>query len=153
MSKLTMTQILEKGLEMEVNARAFYQDATKIVEHPGARKMLAELAEEEDEHVKLFSRALAGEDVEFGKDAPTPKQDLKIGEYLANRKVVETSDPGDILVAAIKAEMAAIKVYGEWAKQVDDPKIVAFLEGLVKEETVHKARLERIYDDEFLTDN
>lgn len=153
MVEMTLEQILQTGLSMERKARAFYLGALEVVTHAGAREMLRELAAEEERHVDLFARALAGEAVVFGEGAPTARQELHIGEHLVAAEIGNDSDPGTILVRAIRKEMAAVDQYNAWLEQVKDDSVKALLEGLVAEELVHKDRLERMYDEEFLTDN
>ena len=147
-------KILETGLQMEIDANRFYAGHADKVDHPGTRKMLLEMADEEAVHVRLFKAALDGKPVSFGKAAPAPGHDLKVGETLRDDLEVEDiSEPGDILVVAIKAEMKAIKVYSEWAEEFKGTDLEPMLKGLVAEETAHKYRLEKIYNDEYLTGN
>lgn len=143
-------RILEIGLQMEKSAREFYLSAVERVSDAGTKQMLAELAGQEEVHVRMFEDALAGKPVEFGKDLPDFGPDLKLGETLEAPRVQDSSDPGEILVIAIKAEMRAIQFYAESAKAFAGSETEQMLLALVKEEKVHKARLERLYDDEFL---
>jgi len=138
---------------MEKSAFEFYTGAVDRVEHPGTKQMLRELAAEEAHHIELFTQALEGKDVEFGSDAPTPGQDLKIGETTDAPAMKPGADSADILLIAIKAEMRAIDFYSESATSFEGTDTGKMLLDLVKEEQAHKARLERIYDDEYLQQN
>lgn len=143
-------RILEIGLQMEKSAQEYYLSAVDKVSDRGTKQMLKELADEEAVHVQMFEDALAGKEVAFGKDLPDMGEDLKIGESLETPRVGGGSDSGDILVVAIKAEMRAIQFYSESAKAFAGTDTEQMLLALVREERVHKARLERLYDDEFL---
>ncbi len=143
-------RILEIGLQMEKSAQEYYLSAVDKVSDRGTKQMLKELVEQEAIHVQMFEDALAGKEVAFGKDLPDLGEDLKLGETMDAAKVRGDSDPGDILVVAIKAEMRAIQFYSESAKAFAGSDTEQMLLALVKEEQVHKARLERLYDDEFL---
>jgi rubrerythrin len=146
-------RILEIGLQMEKSAREFYYAAVEKVSDAGTKAMLKELALQEEVHVQMFEDALAGKDVEFGKGLPEPGQSLGLGETLEAPRVSDASDPGDILIIAIKAEMRAIQFYQESLASFAGTETEQMLRGLVAEEQVHKDRLERIYDEEYLQHN
>ena len=146
--------IFETGLQMEIDANKYYTENAERVQHRGTRTMLLELADEEQGHVHLFKAAHEGRTIEFGKAVPAPEFDLKIGETLRDDIVLtERSAPGDVLVVAIKAEMKAIQVYGQWAEEHKGTEIEALLRNIINEEKTHKYRLEKIYDDEYLNEN
>jgi rubrerythrin len=138
---------------MEKSAREFYLSAVDRVGHAGAQQMLRELAAEEDRHIQLFEDALAGKDVVFGEGAPEAGQDLQLGETMEAPKLSASSEPADVLLVAIKAEMRAIQFYSQSASTFAGTGTEQMLLGLVKEEQAHKARLERLLDDEFFKDN
>lgn len=145
--------LLSQGLEMEEEAHSFYTRASQKVLHPGARAMLLELAAEEARHIALFQAALAGKSVEFGILEPEPGQDLGLAERLKAPALQDTSDPGDILVLAMKREWAAIQRYQKWAEGHPGTVLAHLATRLASEERSHKYRLERLYDDEFLKGN
>jgi ferritin-like protein len=150
---MDLKKVLETGLKMEESARDFYQRSMEAVVHPGAKAMLKFLVDEEVRHVQMFQDALAGKEVDFGAKAPAVGQDLKIGEYLIEPTLTDSSDPAEIITIAIKAEMRAIKFYSESAAHFVGTEAEKLLSGLVAEEKAHKAQLERLYDDEFLQEN
>jgi len=152
-AKLEVKKVLEIGLAMEIAARDFYRKAAAGSKHPGTRQMLEELAEEEERHLTMFKAALRGEDVDFGAEAPAPGQDLKLGETLTQPTLEAGSDSADALVVAINAEMQAITFYSDSARALEGTPAAKMLWGLVEEEKAHKARLERLYDDEYLQQN
>lgn len=145
--------ILKIGLWVEISANKFYKSGAELVSNPGARQMLLELAEEEERHIKLFEDALAGQEVGFGEGAPAQGQDLKIGETTEAPMINADSTPEEILLVAIKAEMRTITFYSESAREFAGTLVGEMLLGLVKEEQIHKARLELLYDDEYLQEN
>ena len=149
----TKKEILEMGLKMEQKARDFYRRQAEELAHPGAKVLLREMQAEEEVHVQLFEDMLAGKPVNLGAGAPAPGQDLKIGEYLVEKPITPSSTPGEILVFAIKSEMKAIKFYSEAAAQYEGSELADLMNALVAEELAHKAKLERLYDDEFMQEN
>lgn len=145
--------IFETGLKMEIEANKYYKDHADRVQHRGTQAMLLELADEEQGHINLFQAALDGKKIDFGKAVPAPEFDLKIGETLRDDiELNERSEPGDVLVVAIKAEMNAIRIYGQWAEEHKGTDIAALLQNIINEEKTHKYRLERMYDDEYLNE-
>lgn len=149
----TKEEILRIGLKMEQGACDFYRRQSEALAHPGAKVLLRELQAEEEVHVKLFEDMLAGRPVNLGAGAPAPGQDLQIGEYLEEKPITPSSTPGEVLVVAIKSEMRAIKFYSESAAQYEGSELADLMNALVAEEKAHKAKLERLYDDEFLQEN
>jgi len=146
--------IFETGLHMEIKANEYYRKHAARVQHRGTRVMLEELAEEEQGHIDLFKAALEGKPLDFGEAAPPPEQDLRIGETLRDDiEITDMSEPSEVLVVAIKAEMNAIEVYGRWAEEHAGTEIEALLRSIINEEKTHKHRLEKIYDDEYLHEN
>ena len=150
---LDKRDILETGLRMEQDAHRYYSDAADRVDHPGAKQMLRELAAEEKYHAELFTRAVTGEEVEFGKGLPDQVPDLKIGETLTTPRMSDSVDPAEILIIGIKAEMKAIAVYKVWAEACEGTYLEKLLLSIAREEQMHKYRLEKIYDDEYLSEN
>jgi len=146
--------IFETGLQMEIKANKYYSDHAQSVQHPGTKTMLQELADEEQGHIDLFQAALDGKDIGIGRAVAAPKVDLRIGETLRDDiEITERSEPGDVLVVAIKAEMHAIQVYRRWADEHKGTEIEALLRNIINEEMTHKYRLEKLYDDEYLSQN
>ena len=58
----------------------------------------------------------------------------------------------DLLRMAIKNEEKSESLYTSTAQSVTDPPLKKLLMVLAQEETKHKKRLEKIYDDEILTE-
>ncbi|MFH1531262.1 MAG: ferritin family protein [Pseudomonadota bacterium] len=146
--------LFEAALQMEIKANRFYADRALRVQHPGTKVLLQELADEEQGHIDRFRAALVGEGLGAGGPLPAPVPDLKIGETLRDDiEITEDSEPGDVLVVAIKAEMTSIRVYGQWAEEHRGTGIEALLRAVIHEEMTHKYRLETLYDDEYLAEN
>ena len=149
----TKKEILEIGLKMEEEARDFYGRQAESIANAGAKVLLRELQADEARHAELFQDMLDGKPLELGAGAPAPGQDLKIGEYLEEKPLTSASGPGDVLVVAIKSEMRAIKFYSESAAAYEGSELADLMNALAAEELAHKARLERLYDDEFMQEN
>lgn len=148
---MTPQEILDLAAQMEERGKAFYATAAEVVEHPGARQLLKELAEEEVAHLALF-RDLAEREDYASLAKGRPPEDLRLADYLVATDIGPNSTPQDILVVAIKLEDAAVKLYSQWLEIYRGTAVQTLLEGLVQEEQRHKARLEALYHDLFLED-
>lgn len=119
----------------------------RIVSNPGVKKTFEELAKEEEGHKKK----LEGFDPK-----KIERMKLKEAKGLGIAEMVEdvpfSSDMSyaDLLRMAIKSEEKSEHLYTSTAKSVTDPQLKKLLMILAQEETNHKKRLEKIYDDEIL---
>ncbi|HOU53485.1 MAG TPA: ferritin family protein [Myxococcota bacterium] len=144
-------EILGIAIEMERQERAFYLDWAARIGHPGAARLLVELAREEEEHEALFRRIRERGDVrELARGEVPP--DLHLDEYLVTAPPGPESTPQDVLIHAIRTEQNAIDLYSAWASLHAGTDLEPLLDGLVEEERRHKARLEALYQDQFLED-
>jgi rubrerythrin len=144
----SLEEILRFAIRKEADAAAFYRMAADR-SNPGVKKTFEELAKEEEGHKKKLE----------GFD-PKKIEKIKLKETkgLGIAEVVEdvpfTSDMSyaDLLRMAIKNEERSEHLYASTAKSVVDPQLKKVLMVLSNEETTHKTRLEKIYDDEVLTE-
>lgn len=151
MPVVTIRDILETAIRMEQQGRAFYLEARNLVEMPGARELLDELAQDEIEHEALFRGLLDKDDYSSLAKGPVP-QDLRLAEYLIAMPLTTESTPQDILIHAIKMEKNAVELYEAWKTLYEDTELEPLIAGLVAEEKRHRARLEAVYNDNFLKD-
>lgn len=145
----TLREVLAQGLEYERRAYRFYIDRHRLTTHQGARVLLMELAAEELRHIDLFERAIRGDVVEFGAGAPGPKQDLGLAQRLKTPVLEENSDTADVLIVAMKLELAAVQRYEQWSVDFAGTLLGDLSRHLAAEERAHKYRLELLYDDQF----
>ncbi len=143
-------EILDFAVKEEEKAAAFYKELAEKVENPGVRETLLSFAREEEGHKARLLEVKEGKLAlpEGGKVA-----DLKISDYTVD---VEPS-PGmtytQALVAAMKAEKAAFRLYSDLAASAEDPALKEMFLGLAQEEAKHKLRFEIEYDEQVMTDN
>jgi len=151
MAKVTPKEILEMAIQMEDRGQSFYETAAQVVQEPGARELLTELAHDEVGHGDLFRSILARQDYESLARGKVP-QDLRLSDYLVANDIGSGSTPQEILVVAIKMEQAAIDLYSTWLSLYRGTELETLITGLVQEEQRHKSRLEATYHDMFLED-
>ena len=142
----SLDEILRFAVRKEADAAAFYRMAADR-SNPGVKKTFEELAKEEDGH----KRKLEGFDLK-----KIDEMELKETKGMGLSEVMEdvpfSSDMSyaDLLRMAIKNEEKSQQLYTSTAKMVKEPKTKKLLLALAQEESMHKEKLEKIYDKEVL---
>ncbi|NOZ20888.1 MAG: ferritin family protein [Planctomycetes bacterium] len=150
MANETAAGILELAANKENEAHWFYKKAAGKVKDPGAKTMLADLAEEELKHKAL----LEDFDAAVLKDwQPQHIQDLRISDFLEDRLISDDSSPQEIMIYAMKREDKAKRFYEQAAAGTSDASVKKTFDMLAGEEAKHKLQLEKLYDDVILKEN
>jgi rubrerythrin len=142
----SLDEILRFAIRKEADAAAFYRMAADR-SNPGVKKTLEELAKEEDGH----KRKLEGFDLK-----KIDEMELKETKGMGLSEVMEdvpfSSDMSyaDLLRMAIKNEEKSQQLYTSTAKMVKEATMKKLLLALAQEESMHKEKLEKIYDKEVL---
>jgi rubrerythrin len=147
----TAREILEMAIRMEQRGHEFYEKAAQLVQMPGAKELLEELARDEVDHVRLFEGLQGRDDYEALAKGEIPP-DLRLSDYLVSAPLTPESTPQDVLIHAMRFEQSAIDLYSAWASLYAGTDLEVLIEGLVAEERRHKGRLEAVYNDRFLED-
>jgi len=140
-------EIIQFAVEKETEAADFYRRASQVAKFSGTKELFLDFAKQEEGHRKLL------EDLDMGKIAEAKIQsipDLKISDYLIDAELRPDSPYADILRIAMKREERSIKLYKDLNESSQEESLKKLFTFLVQEETKHKYRLERIYDDEIL---
>ena len=146
----TLTEIVEYAKAAERSAKATYENAAKMAEQPGSRKMLNEMAQEEANH----ERTLDGLDIaNIGETAIAKTDDLRIADFLEDVELKPDADFQTVLIFAMKQEQIARDFYKAMTYLCQDPEQKKLFEILAQQEQQHKAKLETIYDDTVLREN
>ncbi len=141
-----LSELLQTAIYEEIASQAFYSAAQSKTDDPGAKALLAELAEEELRHSQVLTE-LSNRDWEKGDWHREKIADLKISEYLTGGDNLEGAGLQDTLIFAMKREQHAVEFYSRMMSALwsEDAKLLC--ERLVHEELKHKQRLEILYDD------
>ena len=83
----------------------------------------------------------------------TEVQDLKIGNYMVDVELNDSSSIQDVLIFSIKSEQKANELYTFLAGALSDPAEKEIFLQLAKEEAKHKFDLEKVYDDKIYSEN
>src|SRR4030043_2167115 len=142
----SLDEILRFAIRKEADAAAFYQMAADR-STPGVKKTFEELAKEEEGHKKK----LEGFDLKK-LDQMELKETKESGMSEVMEDVPYSSDMSyaDVLRWAIKNEGKSERLYVSTANIITDPSLEKLLLVLAQEESTHKERLEKIYDNEIL---
>ncbi len=142
----SLDEILRFAIRKEADAATFYRMAADR-SNPGAKKTFEELAKEEDGHRKRL------EGFNLKKIETVELKEMKglgLSEGMEDVPFSPEMDYGEILRMAIKNEEKSQRLYLTTEKMVKEPDLKRLLLLLAQEESVHKERLEKIYEDDVL---
>lgn len=135
--------VLDFAIQREEEAARNYGMLCRIATDQSAKKLLADLQSEEQNHKKILLgltkarvRASAAKDV----------KDLMISDYLVEEPLTPQMNFQDLLIFAAKKEKKAVDLYSDLAKKVLSKEQKALFEFLAKQEKAHKLRLELEYE-------
>ncbi len=142
----SLDEILRFAIRKEADEATFYRLAADR-SRPGAKKAFEELGKEEEGHKKK----LEGFDLEnIGRMKLKETKGLGLSEVMEDVPFDPEMNYDDLLRMAIKNEEKSQRFYASTAKMIAEPKLKKLLLILAQEESAHKERLEKIYDDEIL---
>lgn len=142
----SLDEILRFAIRKEADAAAFYKMAAER-SNPSVKETFKELAKMEEGHKKKL------EDFDVKKIDQTElkkSRGLGISEMLQDVPYNSNMSYADLLRMAIKQEEKSQKLYTSTAEISPEPNLKKLLLVLAQEESMHKEKLEKIYDDEVL---
>jgi rubrerythrin len=142
----SVDEILRFAIRKEADAAAFYKMAADR-SNPGVKKTFKELARMEEGHKKKL------EEFDLKKIDQmelTKARGLGISEMLEDVPYSSDMSYADLLRMAIKQEEKSQALYLSTAKIAPEPSLKKLLLILAQEESTHKEKLEKIYDEEIL---
>ncbi len=142
--------IIGFAIEREREAVVFYQDLQTSTRFRSQKEMLKELEMMERGHITVLTNILekGAEKIEHKK-----VEDLQISEYLVKEELVGNLTYQDILITAMKREEASKRLYTDLASRLKGTETEGVFLRLVEEETGHKLKFEKLYDEEVLKNN
>jgi rubrerythrin len=144
----SLDEILRFAIRKEADAAAFYNMAADR-SNPGVKKAFKELAKMEEGHKKK----LEGFDPKkIGKMKLKETKGLGMSEMMEDVAFSSDMSYADLLRMAIKNEEKSQQLYLTMAKRVTESSLKKMLLILAREESTHKEKLEKIYDQEILTE-
>ncbi|MBT1071330.1 ferritin family protein [Pelotalea chapellei] len=149
MKFITLEEVIAFAVEREDTAYQLYKRAEELSTSIAAKKMFAELADEEATHKEVFSK-ISQEKAEHAKVCTLPES--SIAKYLTNVPFRPDMTYSEILTYALKTEENAFQLYKAAAGMTDDEKLQKVLMNFANVELGHRRRLEAIYEDRVLTE-
>jgi rubrerythrin len=144
----SLDEILRFAIRKEGDAAAFYKMAADR-SNPGVKKTFKELAKMEEGHKKK----LEGVDLKkIGEMKLKKTNGMGMSEMMEDVPFSSDMSYADLLRMAIKNEEKSQRFYLSTEKMVAEPKLKKLLLILAQEESTHKEKLEKIYDEEILTE-
>lgn len=137
-------EILQKAIDMEVEAYEFYLALANRVESQQIRKIFEELAEEELEH----KARLELEIMKIGKTMVPKEEPARPEEYyiLSDRRTPLDMDYKDMLMLGMEKEDSSFRTYVNWVSNARSEEHREMLLALAEEEVRHKLRFQNEYD-------
>jgi rubrerythrin len=142
--------VIDFAISEEIRFQKIYTDAAEKTENNALKITLNDLAAMEKTHEEKLKAFKEGK---IGNINTTKTEDLKISDYMEETEISEQSSIQDILVFAMKSEKKASDLYTKLSRMDQDEIQKNLFLSLANEELLHKNRLEKIYEDNFMTDN
>ena len=142
----SLDEILRFAIRKEADAAAFYKMAAGR-SNPGVKKTFKELAKMEEGHKKKLEKLNLKK---VGEIKLKKTKGLGISETLEDVPYSSDMSYSDLLRMAMKNEEKSHRLYLSAEKMVTDSNLKKLLLKLAQEESTHKEKLEKIYDEEIL---
>jgi rubrerythrin len=147
MDEKKFNEILQFAIEKEIGTHNLYMMCKQVAKYSGAKKLFAELAEEEKKHRKLLEHVSVGK---MFRERLDPVPDLRISDYLIDVQCQPDSSYADILRLVMKNEEHSVRLYNDLKESCVDEDLERLFKFLANEEAKHKLKFEKIYDEEIL---
>ena len=139
----SLKDVMKFAIEREEEAARTYGRLQKIAKDQAAKKVLADLQQDEKHHKKILQGLT---EARVAATASKTVKDLMISDYLVDEPLTPEMNFQDLLVFAAKKEKKAADLYSDLAKKASLKDQKALFEFLAKQEKVHKLRLELEYE-------
>ena len=150
MSMEKFDEIINFAIDRENEAAEFYRYMQDIAKFESQKELLKEYERMEESHARALKTI---KESKMDKMEVYYVENLKISDYIVDKKPSAEMTYQDIIIIAMKREEAAHRLYSNLAKTIGEPKIKKLFERLASEELKHKLHFEKIYDDEFFEEN
>jgi len=145
----TLDEVLKFAIGKEKKSNKLYLMFQKKVNDPAAKKLLGELANQEEGHRKLLEEALKTHKT-HSIGGKCEVADMKLTDYMVERELKPDSDPQDVMMFAMQMEKLSYDFYRELLKNYKGTKLAVAFEKLTDEERCHLEPLEKEYEEHFM---
>ena len=147
MDEKRFKETIQFAIEREIEAFNFYTRASQTAKYSGGKELFLDLAKQEEGHQKLLKN-MNMEKIAHARIEKIPN--LKISDYMVEGELRPDLSYAEMLRIAMKREERSVKLYEDLRGSNPDEDFKKLFTFLVQEESKHKLRLEKIYDDEIL---
>ena len=141
---------LRKAIELLQKSFESYLKTYKLSNDQQSRELIKQLALEEIDHKCALEKALFGETFSFHDVTAKDEVIVKLPHNLEEKPLDENSTPPDVLIYAINNKKRSVVFYATMAFNCADAPMEHLFKKLLKEETNHLARLEKLYEQTYL---
>ena len=150
MDYANLIEILNFAIEREKDAIYFYQQLIHLPQFKVMEDELIAIQKMEESHVKMLLKVKEGEITNLNvKSVRT----LSLAEYLVAGNAFEDMTYQDLLIIAMKRELASQSLYLKLSEESENVELKKLFLNLSNEEAAHKLHFEKIYDKEVLKEN
>ena len=152
-NKFAVSEVVELGIQIEINGRDFYGQVLKISKNPNAKEVFSFLKSEEENHIKIFKKILDSLASYEPKEA-YPDEYFSYMNSLANGYVFTQKVKGIEIGKTIKDEGVAIDLginfekdsiaFYEGMKKLTQGDNNSIIETLISEEKSHLEKLKKL---------
>lgn len=146
----TIKDILNFAMAEEQEAVDFYNRLAEQSNSKDMEQVFLQFAKEEIGHKARLTR-IRDEQIFDWKDASVA--DLKLSDYMTSVEASPKMSYQDALILAMKKEKNAYNLYLKLSERAPNEKLKAVFLSLANEESKHKLRFEKEYDDFVLREN
>jgi len=145
-AQLTVADVLNKGIQREIESQRLYSDLRSRVRDDQTKYAFSMLFQQEQRHQQILQQYLSGG---FKEGALQIGQviDYRIAEYLDQPQIKPDMKLPDIFLLAAKREKTANEFYLSLAAVHPAGEIRQLLEKLASEELGHKKTVESLYSE------
>ena len=145
-----MADIIEYAMQMELDGKAFYEKCAAATPQPELKKILLQLAEEEQKHYLFFKRLKEGNHIEAEAQMTSNPSTILSSRNLF-QQMAEQNGPSSfgeearaVWNQALKIEEKAEKLYRDEAARETDPNRKKLLLRIADEEKTHVYLIDNI---------
>ena len=142
----SVEEVIEFAIMKEQEAFDFYMDCSEKEVFSGSKKVLKEMAAEEQKH-KMLLKKLGKDDLDLSDYKFKWVPDIKRSDYMVEMTYEKGMDYPDLLRLAMKNEENALKLYNKLLDRSERDEFKKIFKMLCQEEAGHKLFFETLYDD------
>jgi rubrerythrin len=144
MGEKKISMVIDRAIEREKQAYAFYRDLSNKVEDISTQEALQFLSAEEKKHKEFLEKYRKGV---YGPEGlrMTDVVDYKIAEYLVKPDIKKNMESKDVYLVAAHRELNSYNFYKSLAAMHPDGSVKTILLQMANEEKKHKEKVEYLY--------